>query len=59
MHMFKALDIGRTVRHSSTCKITATDLQDIFSTLSSLLSDQKCLANDVAAQDAVGKLAKV
>ncbi|KAH3864313.1 hypothetical protein DPMN_027329 [Dreissena polymorpha] len=55
----KARDIGRTVRHSSTCKVTDTDLQGMFITLTSLLTDQICLANDVAAQEAVRKLAKL
>ncbi|KAH3786526.1 uncharacterized protein LOC127843162 [Dreissena polymorpha] len=55
----KARDIGRTVRHSSTCKVADTDLQDIFITLTSLLTDPKCLAHDVAAKEAVRKLAKL
>ncbi|KAH3791065.1 uncharacterized protein LOC127841973 isoform X1 [Dreissena polymorpha] len=54
----KARDIGRTVRHSSTCNVTDTDLQGMFITLTSLLTDQG-LANDVAAQEAVRKLAKL
>ncbi|KAH3814350.1 hypothetical protein DPMN_142846 [Dreissena polymorpha] len=56
---FQARDIGRIVRHSSQCKLTDADLQDIFTTLTNLLSDPTCLAQDVAAQDAVKKLAKV
>ncbi|XP_052218328.1 uncharacterized protein LOC127835949 [Dreissena polymorpha] len=55
----KARDIGRIVRHSSQCKLTDADLQDIFTTLTNLLSDPTCLAQDVAAQDAVKKLAKL
>ncbi|XP_052228855.1 uncharacterized protein LOC127843081 isoform X3 [Dreissena polymorpha] len=55
----KTRAIGRVVRHSSTCKITDTDLQDIFTTLTGLLTDRKCLANELAAQEAVRKLAKL
>ncbi|KAH3706292.1 hypothetical protein DPMN_065677 [Dreissena polymorpha] len=44
----KARDIGRIVRHSSQCKLTDADLQDIFTTLTNLLSDPTCLAQDVA-----------
>ncbi|KAH3780099.1 protein starmaker-like [Dreissena polymorpha] len=55
----KARDIGKTVRHSSTCKVTDTYLHDIFVTLHSLLTDPKCLANDVAAQEAVRELSKL
>ncbi|KAH3790691.1 hypothetical protein DPMN_168898 [Dreissena polymorpha] len=55
----KARDIGRTVRHTSTCKVTDTDLHDIFITLTSLLTDPQYLANDVAAQEAVRKLAQL
>ncbi|XP_052218473.1 uncharacterized protein LOC127836083 isoform X2 [Dreissena polymorpha] len=55
----KARDIGRIVRHSSQCKLTDADLQDIFKTLTNLLSDPTCLAQDVASQEAVKKLAKL
>ncbi|XP_052225464.1 uncharacterized protein LOC127841013 [Dreissena polymorpha] len=55
----KAREIGRTVRHSSQCKVTDTDLQDIFITMTSLLTDPVCLTNDVAAQEAVKKLAEL
>ncbi|XP_052220052.1 uncharacterized protein CXorf38-like [Dreissena polymorpha] len=52
----KARDIGRIVRHSSQCKVTDRDLQDIFTTLNDLLTDPMCLANDGSAQEAVRKL---
>ncbi|KAH3789494.1 hypothetical protein DPMN_167675 [Dreissena polymorpha] len=55
----KARAIGTTLRHSSTCKVTDIDLQDIFITLTGLLTDQQCLTNDVFAQEAVRKLAKL
>ncbi|KAH3770600.1 uncharacterized protein LOC127843703 [Dreissena polymorpha] len=55
----KARDIGRTVRHSPQCKVTDLDLQEIFTTLTSLLSDQTYLAHDVTAQEAVRKLAEL
>ncbi|KAH3786843.1 hypothetical protein DPMN_164956 [Dreissena polymorpha] len=54
-----ARDIGRTVGHSSQCKITDPDLQDIFATLTSLLSDQTSLTHDVTARQAVKKLAEL
>ncbi|KAH3825566.1 hypothetical protein DPMN_127446 [Dreissena polymorpha] len=57
-YMAIAREIGRTVRHSSQCKVTDTDLQDIFTTLTNLLSDQTCLIHDVTARDAVKKLAE-
>ncbi|KAH3715101.1 hypothetical protein DPMN_057807 [Dreissena polymorpha] len=56
---FQAREIDRIVRHSSQCKLTDADLQDIFTTLTNLLSDPTCLAQDVASQEAVKKLAKV
>ncbi|KAH3820404.1 uncharacterized protein LOC127832627 [Dreissena polymorpha] len=55
----KAREIGRTVRHSSQCKLTDADLQDIFTTLTNLLTDPMCLARDVTSQEAVKKLAKL
>ncbi|KAH3785584.1 uncharacterized protein LOC127843245 [Dreissena polymorpha] len=55
----KAREIVRTVRHSSTCKVTDTDLQDIFITLTGLLTDPKCLAHDLTSREAVRKLAKL
>ncbi|XP_052272018.1 uncharacterized protein LOC127872720 isoform X2 [Dreissena polymorpha] len=55
----KAREIGRTVRHSSQCKLTDADLQVIFTTLTNLLNDPTCLAHDVASQEAVNKLAKL
>ncbi|KAH3868624.1 uncharacterized protein LOC127867830 [Dreissena polymorpha] len=55
----KARELCRTARHSSTCKVTDTDLQDIFMTLTSLLTDTLCLAHDVAAREAVRKLAQL
>ncbi|KAH3753197.1 hypothetical protein DPMN_187831 [Dreissena polymorpha] len=55
----KARDICRIVRHSSQCELTDADLQDIFTTLTNLLSDPTCLAQDVASQEAVKKLAKL
>ncbi|XP_052240952.1 uncharacterized protein LOC127851293 isoform X2 [Dreissena polymorpha] len=55
----KARDIGRTVRHLSQCKVTDPDLQDIFKTLTCLLSDPTCLVHDVAAKEAVRKLAEL
>ncbi|XP_052232504.1 uncharacterized protein LOC127845534 isoform X2 [Dreissena polymorpha] len=55
----EARAIGRTVRHSLKCKVTDQGLQDIFTTLTSLLNDQICLANDVAAQEAVRKLTEL
>ncbi|XP_052247743.1 uncharacterized protein LOC127855890 [Dreissena polymorpha] len=54
-----AREIDRIVRHSSQCKLTDADLQDIFTTLTNLLSDPTCLAQDVASQEAVKKLAKL
>ncbi|KAH3813559.1 uncharacterized protein LOC127835181 [Dreissena polymorpha] len=55
----KAREHGRKVRHLSTCKVTEQDLQDIFYVLTSLLTDPKCVAHDVTAQEAVRKLAKL
>ncbi|KAH3811271.1 uncharacterized protein LOC127836583 [Dreissena polymorpha] len=55
----KAREIGRIVRHSSQCKVTDADLQDIFTTLTKLLSDQTSLTHDVTAQEAVKKLAEL
>ncbi|KAH3694403.1 uncharacterized protein LOC127862599 isoform X1 [Dreissena polymorpha] len=55
----KAREFCRTVRHSSTFKVTDTDLHDIFITLISLLTDTQCLAHDVDAREAVRKLAKL
>ncbi|KAH3770474.1 hypothetical protein DPMN_171761 [Dreissena polymorpha] len=55
----KAREIGRTVRHSSMCKVTDPDLRDIFTILTSLLSDSKCLSHDVTAQEALRKLAEL
>ncbi|XP_052214985.1 uncharacterized protein LOC127833643 isoform X3 [Dreissena polymorpha] len=55
----KAREIGRTVRHSSQCKVTDPDLQDIFTTLTDLLSDATCLTHDVTSQEAVKKLAEL
>ncbi|XP_052234165.1 uncharacterized protein CXorf38 homolog [Dreissena polymorpha] len=55
----KAREIGRTVRHSSQCKVTDPDLRDIFTILTSLLSDPKCLSHDVTAQEALRKLAEL
>ncbi|KAH3811184.1 hypothetical protein DPMN_139590, partial [Dreissena polymorpha] len=54
-----ARNIGRTVRHSSQCKVTDPDLQDVFTTLTNLLSDQTSLAHDVNALEAVKKLAEL
>ncbi|KAH3770443.1 hypothetical protein DPMN_171730, partial [Dreissena polymorpha] len=54
-----AREIGRTVRHSSQCKVTDPDLRDIFTILTSLLSDSKCLSHDVTAQEALRKLAEL
>ncbi|XP_052219208.1 uncharacterized protein CXorf38 homolog [Dreissena polymorpha] len=54
-----ARDIGRTVRHSSQCKVTDPDLQDVFTTLTNLLSDQTSLAHDVNALEAVKKIAEL
>ncbi|KAH3811289.1 hypothetical protein DPMN_139698 [Dreissena polymorpha] len=54
-----AREIGRTVRHSSQCKVTDPDLQDVFTTLTNLLSDQTSLAHDVNALEAVKKLAEL
>ncbi|XP_052227668.1 uncharacterized protein LOC127842275 isoform X2 [Dreissena polymorpha] len=55
----KTREIGRIVRHSSTCKISDTDLQDMFITLTGLLTDPICLVNDSAAQEAVTKLVQL
>ncbi|KAH3786716.1 hypothetical protein DPMN_164825 [Dreissena polymorpha] len=55
----KARELGRTVRHSSSCKVTDKDLQDIFITLICLLTDTQCLAHDLSAREAVRKLAKL
>ncbi|KAH3811179.1 hypothetical protein DPMN_139585 [Dreissena polymorpha] len=55
----KAREIGRTVRHSSKCKVTDPNLQDIFTTLTDLLSDPTCLTHDVTSQEAVKKLAEL
>ncbi|KAH3786536.1 hypothetical protein DPMN_164643 [Dreissena polymorpha] len=55
----KARDICKMLRHLSTSLVRDTDLQDIFITLNSLLTDQQCLAHDVSAQEAVKKLAKL
>ncbi|KAH3692291.1 hypothetical protein DPMN_194741 [Dreissena polymorpha] len=55
----KAREICRTVRHSSQCKLTDPDLQDIFTRLTSLLSDPTCLVHDVNAREAVRKLAEL
>ncbi|XP_052259503.1 uncharacterized protein LOC127863864 isoform X6 [Dreissena polymorpha] len=52
----KARDIGKAVRHSSSCEVTDSDLNDYFNTLETLLKDSKTLANDSSAQDAVSKL---
>ncbi|XP_052225689.1 uncharacterized protein CXorf38 homolog isoform X11 [Dreissena polymorpha] len=52
----KARDIGKAVRHSPSCEVTDSDLNDYFNTLETLLKDSKTLANDSSAQDAVSKL---
>ncbi|KAH3850429.1 uncharacterized protein DDB_G0273453/DDB_G0273565-like [Dreissena polymorpha] len=52
----KARESFRVVRHSSTRKITDTELLDIFTTFISLLTDPACLAHDAGAQEAVRKL---
>ncbi|XP_052225674.1 uncharacterized protein LOC127841134 isoform X2 [Dreissena polymorpha] len=52
----KARDIGKAVRHSPSCEVTDSDLNDYFNTLETLLKDSKILANDSSAQDAVSKL---
>ncbi|XP_052229126.1 uncharacterized protein LOC127843272 isoform X2 [Dreissena polymorpha] len=51
-----ARDIGKAVRHSPSCEVTDSDLNDYFNTLETLLNDSKTLANDSSAQDAVSKL---
>ncbi|KAH3691809.1 uncharacterized protein LOC127863548 [Dreissena polymorpha] len=52
----KARDIGKAVRHSPSCEVTDSDLNDYFNTLETLLKDSKTLANDSSAQNAVSKL---
>ncbi|KAH3783801.1 hypothetical protein DPMN_161751 [Dreissena polymorpha] len=52
----KARDIGKAVRHSPSCEVTDSDLNDYFNTLETMLNDSKTLANDSSAQDAVSKL---
>ncbi|XP_052253115.1 uncharacterized protein LOC127859649 [Dreissena polymorpha] len=52
----KARQIGRDVRHTSSCKITDADLQDYFQILNTLLSDPACLAQDPFANAACTKL---
>ncbi|XP_052267313.1 uncharacterized protein LOC127869070 isoform X2 [Dreissena polymorpha] len=54
--VISARDIGKAVRHSPSCEVTDSDLNDYFNTLETLLNDSKTLANDSNAQDAVSKL---
>ncbi|KAH3875368.1 uncharacterized protein LOC127869388 [Dreissena polymorpha] len=51
--------IGRDVRHTSTCRVADSDLQNIFLTLQSLISDPVSLANDPNASSAINKLGKL
>ncbi|KAH3788274.1 hypothetical protein DPMN_166409 [Dreissena polymorpha] len=55
----KARQIGRDVRHTADCKVTDVVLQDYFLTLTTLLTDSKCLSQHRSASQAVTKLLKL
>ncbi|KAH3775829.1 hypothetical protein DPMN_177236 [Dreissena polymorpha] len=52
----KAREISNSIRHSPTCKVQATDLNEIFKTMLAILEDSRVLAHDTDAQDAASKL---
>ncbi|KAH3719838.1 hypothetical protein DPMN_062722 [Dreissena polymorpha] len=52
----KIRQIGRDLRHTVDCKVTDPDLQDYCQTLSTLLSDPKCLICDPMAKIARAQL---
>ncbi|KAH3849107.1 hypothetical protein DPMN_091500 [Dreissena polymorpha] len=55
----KAREIGKKLRHITKLKITVTDLQDYFQTLTTLLSDPGVLAHDPNARTAVKNLTEI
>ncbi|XP_052245612.1 uncharacterized protein LOC127854590 [Dreissena polymorpha] len=57
--LYKAREIVKAVRHSSIMKVTDVDLQNYFTTFTSLLSDSQYLSQDSDAQNAVKKLAQL
>ncbi|XP_052282370.1 uncharacterized protein LOC127879519 isoform X1 [Dreissena polymorpha] len=52
----QARDMGKAIRHSSTCKVTSADLQKLFIIFIGILTDSQLLAQDPDAQEAVTKL---